>query len=145
MELCQTIATDAQFSKCQQIVDTFIKDEEGHREYQDLLELQRDLHGKKMEGTLTQEEIGLFDEKCNTVFAQPAVSEFLEAQDALDQLSDMINRHVELTFEFGRVPTQDELKEERDAEDELNSHHHNGCDNDDCECEDDCGEDCSCS
>jgi len=150
MELCQTIAADSQFVKFQQIVDAFIKNEDGHREYQDLLELQRTLHGKKMEGTLTQDEINAFDEKCNVVFAQPVVAEFLEAQDALDQLNDMISRHVELTFEFGRVPTKTELEEELEAESELNDHHH-ACDNedcgcgDDCGCDDDCGDDCSCS
>ena len=144
-ELCETIASDTQFSKCQKIVDSFIKNEESNNEYQSLLELQRELHVKKIEGCLSETEVVSFDKRCEEVFSQPAVAEFLDAQDALDQLNDLINRYVELTFEFGRVPTASEIEEEVAAEEELSDMHHHGCGDPDCGCEEDCGDDCSCN
>lgn len=143
-ELCETISKDSQFIRCQKIVDVFINDKEKNSEYQALLEKQRTLHSKKMDGKLTQDDVDSFDAECERVFALPAVSEFLEAQDALDQLNDLISRYVELTFEFGRVPTQSELEDEIEAEEELAEMHHHGCGDPDCDCEEDCGDNCSC-
>ncbi len=137
IELCETVSSDAQFKKCQGIVDQFINNPEDNQDYQDLLEFQRGLNLKKMDGELTQDEIDAFDVKCEEVFSQPAVAEFLESQDALDQLSDLLNRYVELTFEFGRVPTDAELVEEQEAEEELHDHAHSH--------EGGCGDDCGCS
>ena len=127
VELCQVIASDEQFIKFQKIVDNFINDKEINSDYQSLLELQRELNIKKIEGKLTQPEIDEFDRKCDEVFSQSAVAEFLEAQDALDQLLDMLNRYVELTFEFGRVPTEKEVDEEARAEEELAEQHEHDC------------------
>lgn len=119
VELCDTISSDEKFVRYQKIVDEFINDNDVNSDYQELLELQKELNIKKLEEKLTSDDVDYFDAECARVFAQPKVSEFLEAQDALDQLLDMVNRYVELTFEFGKTPTEEEVAEEEKAEEEI--------------------------
>ena len=133
IELCEAIAADVKFVKCQKVIDAFVNNEGDNKEYQNLLEEQGVLDDKKIEGNLSDDEILTFEAKCTKVFALPAVSEFLGAQDSLDQLTELINRHVDLTLEFGRVPTSAELEEECDVENELDdAHGHGDCGDSSC-------------
>lgn len=152
IQLCTEITENEQFKDNYNAIENFVKDGENNGDYLQLLEAQGELQQKKHEGTLTEEEIYGFEDECTRVFAQEPVKNFLEAQDALDQLGELSTKFIELTIARGAVPSIDDVVEEIQAE-HAHAHGHahgEGC-GDDHECcgehedgEHGCGDDCGC-
>jgi cell fate (sporulation/competence/biofilm development) regulator YlbF (YheA/YmcA/DUF963 family) len=64
-----------------------------------------DLQQKQQRGqSLTPAEISDFERERDDLLRHPLIQGFFEAQQEMQQVRDLISRHVARTFELGRLP-----------------------------------------
>ena len=111
-ELCAQIAGDPVFLRLQESVELFLNDDEARLQYQSVHQRGEELHHKQHAGIqLGAVEIREFEAAREALFENPVAREFIAAREELEQLQKLISKHVSLTLELGRVPTDDELAE----------------------------------
>jgi cell fate (sporulation/competence/biofilm development) regulator YlbF (YheA/YmcA/DUF963 family) len=121
-ELCEAIVQQSQFHDIRRQVDSFMGDAVAQQQYESLSEKGRQLHQKQQQGLeLAAAEISAFDQEREVFFSNPVAKGFVDAQEAIHNIQEGINKFVGKTFELGRVPAPEEL-----------------------ECDGDCGHDCDC-
>jgi cell fate (sporulation/competence/biofilm development) regulator YlbF (YheA/YmcA/DUF963 family) len=109
-ELCKAIVDDPQFASIRERVSTFLSDEETRKQYEDLNNKGMMLHGKQQSGIeLTEEEINDFEKDRDTLLNNPNAIGFIEAQQEMSEIKNLINQHISRTFELGRVPTAEDF------------------------------------
>jgi cell fate (sporulation/competence/biofilm development) regulator YlbF (YheA/YmcA/DUF963 family) len=109
-ELCQAIVEDPQFASIRERINLFISDEETRKQYEALNNKGMMLHSKQQSGIeLTDEEITDFEKDRDALLANPIAIGFIEAQQEMSQIKNLINQHISRTFELGRVPTPEDF------------------------------------
>lgn len=111
-ELCAVIAGDPVFVSLQESVERFLNNDEARLQYQSVHERGEDLHQKQHAGIqLGAQEIREFEAAREALFENPLARDFFTAREQLEKLQKEISRHVNLTLELGRVPSEEELAE----------------------------------
>lgn len=111
-ELCAVIAGDPVFLGLQQNVERFLSNDEARLQYQSVHERGEELHHKQHAGIqLGAQEIREFEAAREALFENPLARDFFTAREQLETLQKEINRHVNLTLELGRVPSEEDLSE----------------------------------
>ncbi len=109
-ELCKAIVDDPQFASIRERVSLFLSDDETRKQYEDLNNKGMMLHGKQQSGVeLTEEEINDFEKDRDTLLNNPIAIGFIEAQQEMGEIKNLINQHISRTFELGRVPTAEDF------------------------------------
>ncbi len=112
IELCETIATDDRFNQYRDRVINFIDNEGKYPEYFKLLAYQEELESKKHGGDdISEEESNKLAELGAAAFANKDVVAFMEAQDALEQIQDLVNNSLNFVMDNGRAPSTKEINE----------------------------------
>ncbi len=141
-ELCAEIAGHPVFQQYQAHIETFLDDESARSQYQGAHEMGEQLHQKQHAGLeLGAAEIKAFEAARDALFENPVACEFMSAQRELEALRKEIAKHVGMTLELGRVPTEEDFAEaaggccggggcgchEEDAQAQAQSHGGGGC------------------
>lgn len=112
-ELCEQIAADANFKKLQGEVETFLNDDAAKLQYQSVHQRGEELHQKQHAGVeLGKVEIQEFEAAREELLNNELVRNFLAAKQELEQLQRVINQHIGMTLEMGRVPSPEEIAHE---------------------------------
>lgn len=112
IELCETIATDERFLKYRADIINFLENKDNYPEYFDLLNYQEELENKKHGGDdISMEESETLAALGAKAFANRDVVAFMEAQDALEQVQDLVNNAMHFVMDNGRAPSAEEIKE----------------------------------
>jgi cell fate (sporulation/competence/biofilm development) regulator YlbF (YheA/YmcA/DUF963 family) len=110
-ELCNTILAQPNMSAIRRSIDGFMADDQARADYETLVEKGEALHEKQHRSLpLTGEEISDFEQHREKVLGSPVARNFLDAQEALQQLQGTIQKHVNKTLELGRLPTADDFE-----------------------------------
>ena len=109
-ELCAEIAKDPVFLQYQARIECFLDDDDARMQYQGVHELGEQLHQKQHAGIeLGAAEIKTFEAARDALFDNSIACEFMDAQRELEMLRKEIVKHVGMTLELGRVPTEEDL------------------------------------
>ncbi len=112
LELCQTIADHKDFKEMCGSINKFMEDEKGKYEFQMLNEMGSLLQQKQqVGGEVTEEEIGRFEALRDSVTGNEEAMKFMASQEKVQKMQDHILRHIQKTFELGRVPTDEEMQD----------------------------------
>lgn len=110
LELCQAVVEQPDFQALAQKLDAFLGDEMLKFRYQQVNELRNLLQMKQNHGLeLTPEEITQFDTLRDEFVGNPVAKGFLEAQQQVAQLHEVVGRFLDKTFELGRRPEYDDV------------------------------------
>lgn len=111
-ELCQSILDRPDFTDLRRRIDAFMIDEKAKYEYQMLNDSGALLQQKQQHGVqITEEEIGRFEALRDSFMGNHVATEFMTAQQEVSRLQDNILKHVQKTFELGRVPTVEDMND----------------------------------
>ena len=111
-ELCHAITEHQDFKEMCADIDAFMSDEKAKFEYQMLNEMGSLLQQKQsMGGEVTEEEAGRFEALRDSFTGNEAAMKFMATQERVQKMQDHILRHVQKTFEVGRVPTEEEMSD----------------------------------
>ncbi|HZN59872.1 MAG TPA: YlbF family regulator [Planctomycetota bacterium] len=110
-ELCQTLLADPWFQSIQNRVGAFFRSEESQARYQELSEKgellqQKQAHG----GSISPAEIAEFERLRERFFDDAVARDYVSAQEEMHRMKSTVERHVDLTFELGRLPRPEELE-----------------------------------
>ncbi len=109
-ELCQAIVEQPDFLELKQKLDAFLADELLKFDYQQVNGLGELLQMKQSQGLeLPQDEVAKFEALREKLLNDPVAQGFLEAQQQLQQLHEVVNRFLEKTFELGRRPEYEDV------------------------------------
>ena len=111
-ELCETISQDIEFLALQGQVERFLGDESAKLQYQSVHELGDQLHQKQQANVeLSELEIKQFEEARQSLVENEVVSDFMAAQQSLQDIQKTITKYVGMTLELGRVPEAEDMQE----------------------------------
>lgn len=111
-ELCQSILDRPDFTDLRRRIDAFMIDEKAKYEYQMLNDSGALLQQKQQHGVqISEEEIGRFEALRDSFMGNPVATEFMTAQQEVSRMQDNILKHVQKTFELGRVPTVEDMND----------------------------------
>jgi cell fate (sporulation/competence/biofilm development) regulator YlbF (YheA/YmcA/DUF963 family) len=109
-DLCETIASDAEYKGLLAKVEAFLANDEARLTYQSVQESGQKLNQKQQSGLeLAETEIAEFENARSALLANPVASDFLQAQQSLEALQMSVTRMVGMTLELGRVPTPEDI------------------------------------
>lgn len=109
-ELCQALAAEPGFQTIREQLDAFLGDPEIQAQYQELSERGAALQRKQQLGLQLEEaEVAAFEQQREAFLGSPVARGFLDAQQSMQQLREIINRYVTRTFELGRMPLPEDL------------------------------------
>ena len=108
--LCESIINQEGFKELYAKIDAFISDEKLKYEYSTLNERGALLQQKQQAGAeITEEEITTFEQLRNDFLGNEVATNFLAAQEEVQQVQDRIHQVIAKTFEVGRVPAQEDF------------------------------------
>ena len=109
-QLCEAIVGQKGFADLYKKIDAFINDEKLKYEYSMLNERGALLQQKQQAGAeISDEEIAGFEKLRDEFMANPVATQFLEAQEEVQQVQDRIQQVIAKTFEVGRVPQSEDF------------------------------------
>jgi len=109
-QLCESIVNQEGFKELYAKIDAFISDEKLKYEYSTLNERGVLLQQKQQAGAeVTEEEITAFEQLRTDFLDNKAATDFLAAQEEVQQVQDRIHQVIAKTFELGRVPAQEDF------------------------------------
>ena len=109
-QLCESIVNQEGFKELYAKIDAFISDEKLKYEYSTLNERGALLQQKQQAGAeITEEEITAFEQLRNDFLENHVATDFLAAQEEVQQVQDRIHQVIAKTFEVGRVPAQEDF------------------------------------
>jgi hypothetical protein len=110
LELCQAIVDQSDFRATKQKLDAFLSNELLKFEYQQVNSLGDLLRMKQGQGLeLKPEEITQFEALREKFLSDPVAQGFLDAQEQLQQLHEVVSRFLNKTFELGRRPEYEDV------------------------------------
>ncbi len=110
LDLCQAIVDQPDFPALKAKLDAFMGDELLKFQYGQLNDLGNLLQMKQGNGMeLKPEEIGEFEALRGQLLGNPVVLGFLEAQEELQKIHQVVGRALDKTFELGCRPDQNDL------------------------------------
>ena len=109
-ELCQAILEEPSMQGLRRRIDDFMADETARAQYDGLVNKGEALQQKQQSAiALTDEEVSDFEQHRDALLKNPVARGFLDAQQELRQVQESIHRHVNKTFELGRLPSEEDL------------------------------------
>jgi cell fate (sporulation/competence/biofilm development) regulator YlbF (YheA/YmcA/DUF963 family) len=112
LDLCQAVVDQPDFQDLKQKLDTFLADEYLKFQFQQVNQLGELLQMKHSGGVeIGEEEIAQFETLRQEVMGNPAAIAFLEAQEQMQKLHQVVGRYLDRTFELGRRPEFDEMND----------------------------------
>lgn len=113
-ELCETILEQPNFSSLKQDIKAFMSDEKSQEQYQAVSEKGRVLHQKQHNGDRpTEEEISSFEKMKFDLMENQTAKAFIDAHAEMNRVQDKVNQYLNKAFELGRVPCEEDFKEEQ--------------------------------
>src|SRR5258708_1571620 len=110
MELCQAIAEQTDFQEVKGKIDAFMSNELLKYEYQQVNGLGDLLRMKQSQGLeLKQEEVSQFETLREKFLNDPVAKGFLDAQEQLHQLHEVVGKFLNKNFELGRRPDYEDV------------------------------------
>lgn len=110
-ELCETIVQQDQFPEILARIERFLADSEAQALYQNLTEVHEKLVSQQEQGDeLSADEISAYERQREAVFANEVAGGFVAARQDMHTVQETVMRYVGLTFELGRVPTEEDLQ-----------------------------------
>ena len=108
--LCETLVSQQAFKNLHNNVETFLSNDEARLQYQSVHENGEALNNKQRSGVeLSEAEIGEFEQAREQLLQNSTVTNFMDAQRELQTAQQAISKYVGLTFELGRVPTEEDF------------------------------------
>ena len=109
-ELCAAIVAHKDFPEMFRKLDAFLNDELAKFEFQMLNDRANLIQQKQMSGIpVTPEEMGEFEALRESVLSRPVSSGFMEAQEKMREINQLVYPMLSKTFEIGRVPVPDDF------------------------------------
>ncbi len=109
-ELCQAILDEPGVQALRKNIDSFMADENARAQYEDVVTKGQALQQKQQTAqALTDDEIADFEQHRDALLKNPVASDFIDAQQQLRDVQEAIHRHVNKTFELGRLPSEEDL------------------------------------
>jgi cell fate (sporulation/competence/biofilm development) regulator YlbF (YheA/YmcA/DUF963 family) len=110
LELCQAITDQPDFQSLKEKLDAFLSNELLKFDYQQLNGLGDLLRMKQGQGMeLKPEEITQFEAMREKFLSDPVAQGFLDAQEQLQQLHEVVGKFLNKTFELGRRPDYEDV------------------------------------
>lgn len=110
LELCQVIVEQPDFATLKQQLDAFLGDELLKFDYQQVNGLGDLLQLKQSRGLdLEQDEISKFEALREKLLGDPVAQGFMQAQEQLQELHEVVQRFLNKTFELGRRPEYEDV------------------------------------
>jgi len=110
LDLCQAIVEQTDFQTLKQQLDAFMSNELLKYEYQQVNGLGDLLRMKQGQGLeLKPEEVTQFETLREKFLNDPVAKGFLDAQEQLQQLHEVVSRFLNKTFELGRRPEYEDV------------------------------------
>ena len=110
-ELCETLLTELSVSAIRKRIDTFMADDQSRSQYESVMAKGQALHEKQHNSLpLTGEEISEFERQREALLTNPIARGFLDAQEEMNGLQEMIQKHVAKTLELGRLPSSEDFE-----------------------------------
>jgi cell fate (sporulation/competence/biofilm development) regulator YlbF (YheA/YmcA/DUF963 family) len=135
--LCQTILNQPTMRNLRQQIDAFMGDQTARSQYDTVMHKGRALHEKQHQSMpLSNEEISDFESSREALLANPVARGFIDAQEEMHNLRDVIQDYVSKTLELGRLPKAEDFEQEgccgnggggcgcSDSHDHGHEHHH---------------------
>ncbi|HEY4417626.1 MAG TPA: YlbF family regulator [Verrucomicrobiae bacterium] len=111
-ELCEAILEQLKTGGIRQRIDTFMADTTARGQYEALMSKGQALQEKQHHGqTLDAAEIAAFESGREALLKNPVATGFLDAQEEMHEIQNVVKKMVGKTVELGRVPTADDLAE----------------------------------
>ena len=110
-ELCETLLTEPSVNSIRQRIDTFMADDRSRSQYEAVMAKGQALHEKQHNSLpLSGEEITDFEKQREALLTNPVARGFLDAQEEMNALQEMIQKHVAKTLELGRLPSSEDFE-----------------------------------
>ena len=110
LELCSTILAQPNMGDIRQRIDAFMADDKSRAQYEALMMKGQALNEKQQRALpLSGEEISDFEKHREELLNNPVARGFLDAQEALHEIQESVQKYVAKTLELGRVPTEEDL------------------------------------
>ena len=109
-QLCEAIVSQQGFPELYKKIDAFINDEKLKYEYGMLNDRGAMLQQKQQAGMeIAEAEMADFEKLREEFMANPVATQFLEAQEEVQQVQDRIHQVIAKTFEVGHVPQSEDF------------------------------------
>jgi len=110
-ELCEAILEDPKLKAAFADIETFLEDDDAKKAFSEMQEKGQELQAKQQTGIeLTAGEVEEFNKMREAVEGNPIASGFLAAQNDMHEVQTNINNWIGMTFELGRIPTEEDFK-----------------------------------
>jgi cell fate (sporulation/competence/biofilm development) regulator YlbF (YheA/YmcA/DUF963 family) len=111
-DLCQSIIEQPDFQALKEKLDAFMADEYLKFQYGQINQLGNILQMKQSHGLdLKEEEIAQFESLREQFLGNPVAKGYLDAQQEVQKLHQMVDRFLDKTFELGRRPEYDDVRD----------------------------------
>ena len=112
LDLCQAVVEQPDFQEVKEKFDAFVADEFLKFQFQQVNDLGSLLQMKHSEGLeVTEQEKATFEEMREKFLSNPVAQGFLDAQQQMQQLQQVVGKFIDKTFELGRRPEYDDLQD----------------------------------
>ncbi|HNQ88223.1 MAG TPA: YlbF family regulator [Verrucomicrobiota bacterium] len=111
LELCGVLAADPDVVTLRQQVEAFLADDAARLLYQTVAEKGDALHRRQQQGlALEPADIADFERERDALLGNDVARGFLEAQQKMHEIQELVTRYVRKTMELGRVPGPDDFQ-----------------------------------
>ncbi|MBR89792.1 MAG: hypothetical protein CMO66_00755 [Verrucomicrobiales bacterium] len=108
--LCDAIANQVEFKELYAKIEAFMNDEKLKYDFGQLNDQGALLEQKQQYGLeIKQEEYDQFEKLRESFMSQKVATDFLEAQEEVQDIQNRIHQYLAKTFEIGRTPSQDDF------------------------------------
>jgi cell fate (sporulation/competence/biofilm development) regulator YlbF (YheA/YmcA/DUF963 family) len=109
-ELCSTILAQPNMGEIRQRIDAFMADDKSRTQYETVMMKGQALNDKQQRSLpLSGQEISDFEKHREELLNNPVARGFLDAQEALHEIQESVQKYVAKTLELGRVPNEEDL------------------------------------
>ena len=108
--LCQALVEEPRFQEVKSKLDAFLSDEMLKFQYQQVNDLGQILQMKQNDGLeLKPEEIAQFETLREQLLGSEVARNFLEAQQEVQKVHQLVGQYLEQTFQLGRQPAYEDI------------------------------------
>ncbi len=130
-DFCNCLSGIKRFQDAQCCINEFLSGEKARNHYEELLDLEDELHRKQHDGDLTEDDLARYRCINETLQGLPNAENFFIAQGELENIHSQIMNFIGMAIETGQIPTPEEIEELE----HLSEHDHEHCDeHENCEC-----------
>jgi cell fate (sporulation/competence/biofilm development) regulator YlbF (YheA/YmcA/DUF963 family) len=109
-DLCRTILEQSAVTSALSKMQAFMNNPQAQADYQALVEKGQALQEKQERSVpLSQDEVADFEAHREKVLASPVSRDFLDAQQALQEIRHSVNKYVSMALDKGQVPTEEDF------------------------------------